>query len=176
MRQITVLLFILTSQTISYCQTPQNVSVDKTRDYRVRDEDKVFSLVDKTFKRKSDVQIIFPELSSDLLTMPQVHATTTDDTLRVTLESINEAIYSKYTIKIIDKKCLITFHFTESGQATDPREITADNYKLVLDHGDFKKGNTIKGHTEFQGRCLTGYCPEYVKDLKVKGNFVVKVE
>ncbi|MGC4023173.1 MAG: hypothetical protein QM734_15140 [Cyclobacteriaceae bacterium] len=86
--------------------------MDKSFDFKVKNEDKPFTIAGESFKIKSDVKIISSKWSDDLMTMPLVKAMMNGDTLQLTLESINEAIYSHYTITIIDTKFKISFWFT----------------------------------------------------------------
>ena len=174
MRNLTLLFFILTSGT-TFSQRFQNFTVDKTLDYKIKDEGKPFEVGGENFTTKSDVQIDYHN-DYNLLTMPQARLKVKGDTLLITLEAINAAIYTKCTITIIGKKFSTSLHFTESGETGGPKEMTTDNHKLVLSHNNFKKGQTVRGHIEFRERCLTGYCPDYIKDSKVKGNFVVTIE
>jgi len=174
MRTLIVLVFSLVSWE-TYSQRPRDFAVDKTLDYEIKGEGRSFKIAGENFTSKSDVQISYLPDKYNLLVMPLVKATKIGDTLQLTLEAINEAIYSVCTIKIFGKKCLITFSFTESGETGGPRELPIYNFSLILNHNNFKKGKTIRGHAEFRGRCLTGYCPDYVRDFSANGNFVVTI-
>ena len=112
----------------------------------------------------------------DLLTMRLVRSLKTVDTLQITLESINEAIYIICTIKIVNKEFSSSFKFTHSGDTGEIREMKIDNCKLVLNDDLFKKGRTVRGRIEFNEQCLTGDCPDFIKNSTVKGNFIVTIE
>ncbi len=174
MKRLIVSFFILISWT-TYAQRFQNFTLDKTLDYKIKDEGKSFEIAGQTNTTKSDAQVDYPN-KYNLLTMPLVRSLKTMDTLQITLESINEAIYIICTIKIVDKAFSSSFKFTQSGDTGEIREMKIDNSKLVLSDDIFKKGRTVRGRIEFNEQCLTGDCPDFIKNSTVKGNFVVTVE
>lgn len=171
---LTLILFCYFTCTLSGAQNFRTLSIDKSINYKIEDENKTFELGRDTYKTKSDVHII-SSTDPQLFIMPLARCRVVKDTLEITLEAINEAIYSRCTIRIAGNKYHISYQFKESGEAK-LREIIADSFELTLNHKNLEKGQTIKGHTEFSGRCKTDYCPEYVKNLVIKGNFSVTIE
>ncbi|MBN8577378.1 MAG: hypothetical protein J0L66_10575 [Cytophagales bacterium] len=177
-------LFNLTILILISCSSQdrdfQSITFDTSNDFKIINEDSVYNALEgvadfqEIVKITSDTRLIS---DSDFKQMDEIkfsEARIESDTLDILLYETNSIFDYKYKIKIVDGKFKIDFWYQTTIDTID-REIRTLKQTLILNKREFKKGDEIRGHTEYEGQCIKG-CSTDENPIIIKGNFKVKVE
>jgi len=158
----------------------QSITFDTSNDFRIINEDSVYNALEgvadyvENVKITSDTRIISDSQFKQMNEIKFSEAKIKDDTLDILLFETNSVFDYKYKIKIVDNKFKIDFWYQTTIDTTG-REIKTLKQILILNKKEFKKGQEIRGHTEYEGQCIRG-CIADENPIIIKGNFKVKVE
>jgi hypothetical protein len=98
-----------------------------------------------------------------------------NDTLYVEISETNSIVDYHYRIKIVDGHFNINYWY-QTTMDTAIREIRTIEQRLILDNSELKKGEVIRGHTEYIGQCIEGCVDAEMKPIRIAGNFKVTVK
>jgi hypothetical protein len=169
---------------LSSCSTPVQefhlIQFDEVNGFRIAYEDSVYNVleglseIEENVKITADTRLItdsqFPQMDEIKFTEARLN----QDTLNVLIYETNTIFDYKYKIKIIKDKFRIDFGYKTTIDTTE-RQIKTVKQTLILNKKEFKKGQEIRGHTEYEGQCVIG-CAADEKPIVIKGNFKVMVE
>jgi hypothetical protein len=162
------LILLLTISNLAMGQVYKPLTVDSKKDFKFRNEGKVIKWWDEQETVNSDMLV-----NNDTLTDIQfTKAKLRGDTLDIEIYQNDESHDHHYKIEIIRDKYKIDYDFSYPADTTDRRIQTLD-FMLTLNTKTFKKGKTVKGYTEFKGKCIEN-C--YDNIIIAKGYFKVTVE
>jgi hypothetical protein len=157
-------------------QKSKTLEVDPVRSYSIKDEGKIDERVDgMSITIQADLSMPStetPSFSAYEIRFPE--AKLKGDTLTITILETNEMYHHMYTIEVANNRYTITYDFLNSGEEFD-RSIKTKNFRLILNTNNFKKGQEIRGYTEYKGICTKGCWPSHSK-FNIKGNFKVTIE
>jgi hypothetical protein len=156
-------------------QEYKQLIVDPTRSFKIDHEDSIYIDGPDTLKIMADLSM--PTNETPSLKAYQIRFTEariSGDTLRILIDESNAAYYHRYQIQIINSKYIISYSFLSSGEDVD-RKVKADDFILILNTADLKKGREIRGHTEYKGRCVKGCWPSH-SVFDIKGDFKVAIK
>jgi hypothetical protein len=151
------------------------LTIDPTAEFKIDNEDRVY--VDNIDTLRIMADLSMPTKEDPLTTVYEIRFTEaklTGDTLNILINELNPAYYHKYEIQIVKNKYRVSYNFLSSGEQVD-REVKADDFKLILNTRDIKKGKEIRGHTEYKGKCVKGCWPSH-SVFDIKGDFKVVVQ
>jgi hypothetical protein len=151
----------------------KTLKIDPAGEFEIDYEDSVYIDLD-TLRIKADLRMPTKEDPSTVYEIRFTEATLIGDTLNVRINELNPAYYHMYQIQIVKNKYRVCYNFLSSGEPVD-RKVKADDFKLVLNTGDIKKGKEIRGHTEYKGKCVKGCWPSH-SVFDIKGDFKVVVK
>jgi hypothetical protein len=130
--------------------------------------------IEEIVKITADTRLISDSQFKQMDEMKFAEARLKDDTLNILIFETNTIFDYKYKIKIVDDEFKIDFWYQTTIDTTD-REVKTIKQTLVLNRREFKRGQEIRGHTEYEGQCVSG-CDGDEKPIVIKGNFKVTVE
>ncbi|MCD9017139.1 hypothetical protein [Parachryseolinea silvisoli] len=164
------ILFLLLVTTIGCDQSNiecRNVVVDGSDKYRIESEDQVYL---SDFDEPNDTIRASIEVRNDKEVFDKIklcHTQISNDTLKILLHTTTPAYHHEYEIIIAHGKYTIKYRFAAGGGIFDEILLPKDT-KLKLQTNKFKRGDIIRGYTEFERNCA-----KPCKDVLVvaKGNF-----
>jgi hypothetical protein len=172
-----IYFWILLLSTLSSCALSQNarnqVQVDFDRKFVIDKEDSLYRTTYHGPKEKIKADLVIEGIKvKDPQRIKSSWGQIKGDTVEIQLYNTSPGFYHEYVIKIWKTSFNIAYNYKTSG---DPhvREIITDSATLVLNTKRLKKGQTIRGHTEYRGRCTKG-CG--IEEYKIAGNFAVVLE
>jgi len=158
----------------------QTIKFIPTYDFKIINEDSVYNAmeglsdIEDIVKINADTRLITDSQFKQMDEIKFTEAKLKNDTLNILIFEANTIFDYKYKIKIIDDEFKINFWYQTTIDTTE-REIKTVKQTLILDKKEFKKGQEIRGHTEYEGQCIKG-CATDEKPIIIKGNFKVTVE
>jgi len=156
-------------------QSFKTLTIDPARQFKISHEDSVYINYRDTLRITADLSMPTSENpSTAVYEIRFTEAKLIGDTLNILIDELNPAYYHKYQIQIIKNKYRVSYNFLSSGEDVD-RKIKADDFVLILNTGDIKKGKEIRGHTEYKGKCVKGCWPSH-SVFDIKGDFKVVVK
>lgn len=168
MKNLLLIFFLLTVSHLGLAQSYKMLVVKPKKDYSFRNEGKVINWWDGHATINSNMLV-----NNDTLTdIKFSRASLRGDTLDIELYQNDESHDHHYKVQIVNNKYTISYNFSYPVDTIE-RKIQALDYWLILNTNKFKRGNTIKGYTEFKGRCLKN-C--YHDIITAKGYFNVAIE
>ena len=128
-----------------------NLVIDGERTYYIENEDSLYS----GFEPEGDPDTYDTLRSSltvndDWITIRSTQATLKGDTLHILIHELNPAFYHRFYISIFDGKYSILYKFTTGDEFVAS---TLESW-LVLNAGDFRPGQEVRGHVEYKGECF----------------------
>ncbi|UXE67871.1 MAG: hypothetical protein KA713_04505 [Chryseotalea sp. WA131a] len=174
-----LLFFILSAPYLLSCQNPsakfKSVIIDSKDKFEFRDEGKAV----KIFEEEAVSDTIRSGLVVNNDDLRHIWFTKTyfnsfnKDTLQIEIYSTDQAYSHRYVIKIFKDKCKVDYQYQMSGPEFE-RKVIPIEYLVKLNSLDFKKGKTIRGYTEFKGKCRGEGCSD--SNIEIKGNFKILIE
>jgi hypothetical protein len=170
-------LFVLSLFWISFSssgQKPGQVTFDSLRQYSITQED---SLIDIWGKEMNIHE--YEKVNADLR-IPNnwgpteinfAKANLSGDTLYIEFHGYPGHTIETFKITIVKDKYRSYYSFIDDGDFVS--KMTPLDTKLILNKGNYKKGTTLKGYTEYNGNCRN--CKGN-KTIEIKGSFKTLVE
>jgi flagellar basal body L-ring protein FlgH len=157
----------------AHCQSKSHVLIDKQAKYFVKNEGKVYNNFSGDSEDNELTKAYLLVNGDTTRTIRSAKATMVGDALTIVIHENNPSYDHRYEIEISKGKYTIKYTFKTPGSEDEKREIVPVKEMLRLNTSTFKKGNAIRGYTEFSGEC-TGFC--WDDTLFVKGNFSIVIE
>jgi len=151
------------------------VVIDPSRKYNILHEDSVYDYYDGPTEITAD---LFVDDCSSVRQMCEIkfsEAKIENDTLDVEIFETNSITDYHFRIKLEDGRFGISYWY-QMTLDTAVREIKTIKQILVLDKGEFKSGEVIRGYTEYIGQCTKGCVDVEMEPIHIKGNFKVTVK
>ena len=168
MRSLLLILALVAVFRLGLAQNYKSLMVDPKKDYSFKNEGKVINWGDSHATINSNMLVNNETLTDIKFTRASLRG----DTLNIELYQTDESHDHHYKIQIVNNKYAIDYNFSYPADTLD-RKIQALEYRLILNANKFKYGSTIKGYTEFKGKCLYN-C--YHDIITAKGYFNVTIE
>jgi hypothetical protein len=152
------------------CQNRPLKIVLKSAKFEIENEDSVIHFLDKIVNpdtTRANLKVNNDENREIFFTNAKLNG----HDLKILLHTTSPAYHQEYLISISNGKYRIKYNFKTSGDPFD-RTIKSDNTILELNTLKFNKGDTVRGYTEFHGKCFYKKDPDYPTEiLNIKGNF-----
>jgi hypothetical protein len=159
------------------CSNPKkldSIVLDPTRRYDILHEDSLTNYYDEPKRITADLFIDDCSTERQMCDIEFAEAKLEHDTLSIEVSQTNSIDDYHYKIKIINGHFMINYWY-QTTMDTSIRVIQTLKQTLILNNSKFKKGETIKGHTEYIGQCIKGCVTDEMKPIHIKGNFKITV-
>jgi hypothetical protein len=177
-----LLIFLMTMLLLTACgasgiigQNFDQVLINPSQAYDILYEDSLYDYYERPTRITAD---LFVDDCSSLRQMCEIkfsEAKLEKDTLHIEIFETNSLLDYHYKIKVVDGYFRINYWY-QTTLDSSIREIKTIEQRLVLDKGRFKKGEVIKGHTEYIGQCIKGCNDAEMKPIHITGNFKATVK
>jgi hypothetical protein len=164
--------------TLFSCSTQANLDrilIDPSRPYEILHEDSLYDYYDEPTKITAD---LFVENCSSFSRMCEIKfsdAKLINDTLHLEISETNSVADYHYKIQVFEGRFKIKYWY-QTTIDTSIRDVTTIKQRLVLDKRRFKKGDVIRGHTEYIGQCIEGCLEEEMQPIHISGDFKATVK
>lgn len=170
-----LLLVILTlASSVLFGQKFQPYDIEFTKHFEIVNEDSVYNALEgmsgtEEVRITSDLRWISGTGNTQMDEIKFTEADLRADTLNIEIFETNPVFDYKYRIRVINGDFNISFWYHTTIDST-VREIKTLEQSLILSGKEFKKGQEIRGYTEYKGECIKG-CAKDKELIYIKGNF-----
>ena len=150
------ILFVLFIAAISCAQSSyewRNFELDRSDKYLIDSEDQVYL---SDFDEPNDTVRASIEVRNEDHAFSKIklsRARLVNDTLRISLHTTTPAYHHEYEITIANGKYAIKYRFAGGGGVFD-EVLEPTDTRLKLNSNQFKKGDIVRGYTEFKAKCV----------------------
>jgi len=151
--KILLVLFIAAISCAQSSHEWRNIEVDLTNKYLIDSEDQVYL---SDFGEANDTVRASIEVRNEDHVFSKIklsRARLINDTLRIKLHTTTPANHHEYEITIANGKYAIKYRFVGCGGEFD-EVLKPTDTRLKLNSNRFKKGDILRGYTEFKTKCI----------------------
>jgi hypothetical protein len=167
-------LFLFWGSLSAHAQKPGQILFDSLRSYAITYEDSLIDIWGKEMNIHENKTV-----NADLripgdfggTEINFVEAILTGDTLKLEFHGYPGHTVETFRIAVVKDKYWSYYNFRDDGDFVS--KMIPKKHKLALNSPDYKKGYTIKGYTEYIGKCRN--C-KVNKIIEIKGSFKVLIQ